>query len=368
MAEVICPYCLQPLAAKDITFVCPKCGKPASQSFMERLRGIAPICKDPACHGAVASHRKCAMCGADLPADILEYSHYLRFSMIGLTGSGKTNFLTTMIHELLHSPNTPWVIQAMNSNTKQLYEMNEHDLYKTHVPVAATAANSEPIPQQWRLRDISNPKSKNVPTSSLTIFDGAGESQENITDGMSNYIKASKALVILVDPMSFLDFRGQIDEDVYQWSHTADKRDEDSLYLISQVTDFIRRSCRMRTSARIDRNVAIVLTKIDAIWDLLGESATVTQPSPHLAARGFSLSDANAVNDEMRSFLLQYGGGSFYNALQANFNMDKLRFFGVSAFGQVPIGSNKLGKVIPHRVLDPLIWMLNQEGIVQTVK
>ena len=116
-SDVLCPYCLEELRASDVKMTCPLCGTLAEQSRVEMIMGKLPKCKQPGCHKSPASDRTCKYCSSKLPSDILDYEKYLRFSILGVSGSGKTTFLTTMLHELRHSPNSPWVIAPMDADT-----------------------------------------------------------------------------------------------------------------------------------------------------------------------------------------------------------------------------------------------------------
>ena len=96
-------------------------------------------------------------------------------------------------------------------------------------------------------------------------------------------------------------------------------------------------------------------------------NAVVMHPSPHLSKKGFDKLDSDAVDAEIRDWLESKGETSFLDAIDTNFKRNRVRFFGVSSFGQPPTGNGQLGKVVPHRVLDPLMWMLSKEGIVPTL-
>jgi len=86
-----------------------------------------------------------------------------------------------------------------------------------------------------------------------------------------------------------------------------------------------------------------------------------------MSQKGFVKADADEVNMEIKDWLINQGETAFVDALETSFRPGKVSFFGVSSFGQPPMGGNQLGKIMPHRVLDPLFWMLAKEGIVPTV-
>ncbi len=365
VSEVLCPYCLKELRSQDLRMVCSSCGAPAVPTKAELLLKKTPKCSRTGCTG-YASERICSYCNAALPPDIMSYSKYLRFSILGITGSGKTNFLTTMLHELRHSPDSYLVPSPMDELTKAMFEENDGIIYTMHEPVPATPAGTMPPPQLWRLKDKNKMTGLFIPSYSLTIFDGAGEDIEHIDPVVSRYINESKVLVILIDPLALPGVASTIEEDILNWSTTADHVNDASAKMVDGIADYVRNNCGLPPGKLINRDVAVVFTKIDTVRESFG-SAVVMNPSPHLAKKGFDKADANAVDAEIRDWLLSKGETSFLDAIDTNFKSNRVRFFGVSSFGQPPTGNSQLGKVMPHRVLDPLLWMLSKEGIIPVV-
>lgn len=364
-SDVLCPYCLEELRSKDLKMVCNICGTTATPTKIETMMKKIPKCKEPGCRG-FASAKQCIHCGSNLPADILDYEKYLRFSILGITGAGKTNFLTTMLHELRHTAGCPWIIAPMDSLTTAIFQENDKAIYERREPVAATAAGSNPPPQLWRIKDKNRMTNSTIPSYSMTIFDGAGEDCTHIDPVISRYINGSKTLIILIDPLALPNISSHIPANILNWSTTASHDADASTDMVDGLANYIRESCGIAPGKLINRDVAVVFTKIDAVKDTFG-SAVVMQPSPHMARKGFVKSDADAVDAEIRDWLESQGEFPFLDAIETNFKKDCVRFFGVSSFGQPPTGNYQLGKVMPHRVLDPLIWMLSKEGIVPTI-
>lgn len=205
-----------------------------------------------------------------------------------------------------------------------------------------------------------------IPTYSLTIFDGAGEDCTKLDPAISRYINGSKALIILVDPLSLPHVARRINPKILQWSSTTEHDSDASANMVDNLANYIRQSCGIPSGKLIDRDIAVVFTKIDAVKDSFG-SATVMQPSPHMAQKAFIQADADAVNAEIRDWLDMEGETAFLNAIDTTFKKNKVRFFGISSFGQPPTGDRQLARVIPHRVLDPLLWMLSKENMIPTV-
>ena len=362
-SNVLCPYCLHELRSGDVTLSCPLCGQEALQTKTEQLLHKAPRCKSKSCHDHPATVCTCRSCSATLPADIFDYARYLCFSILGITGAGKSNFLTVMLHELRNAPGVPWVLSPMDTATMQHFQEYDQAVYKRQEPVPQTIPGAPPEPQQWKVKDKSRMSGSRIPTYSLTIFDGAGEDCERIDPAISRYINGSKTLFILIDPLALPGIAANISADILSCSTTARHHISASADMVEGLANYIRSSCGISPGKLIDRDVAVVFTKIDAVRESFGNT-TVMQPSPHLRKGGFDKADADAVDAEIRDWLEQAGETIFLNAIDTNFRRGKVRFFGVSSFGHPPTGIGQLGKVIPHRVLDPILWMLSKENIV----
>ena len=135
--------------------------------------------------------------------------------------------------------------------------------------------------------------------------------------------------------------------------------------MVNSLANYIRRNCNIPPGKRIDRHAAVVLTKLDALTEMLNgfsSGATILKESPHVQNRGFVDSDSKMVDLEIRDWLTRQGETAFLGAIDANFK--NVRVFGVSSFGRPPDARKRLARVRPHRVLDPLMWMLAGEGIV----
>lgn len=365
-SDVLCPYCLEELRSADVEYVCPLCGTAVPQTKMDIVLRKLPKCTQPGCHNHPATERRCRFCSSKLPSDILDYQKYLRFSILGITGAGKTNFLTTMLHELRHTVDSPWVISPMDNATTVQYQENDRAVYERQEPVAANPAGMAPQPQQWKVKDKNKMTTSKIATYSLTIFDGAGEDCERIDPAISRYINGSKTLIILIDPLALPNVAKTISPNILQWSTTAEHSANASADMVDGLATYIRNSCGMMPGKLIDRDVAVVFTKIDTVKDSFGNS-TVMQPSPHMTRKAFVKADADAVDAEIRDWLIRAGETIFLDAIDTNFRRGKVRFFGVSSFGHPPTGNGQLGKVIPHRVLDPMLWMLSKENMIPEV-
>ena len=364
--KIICPYCLEELTDDDLVVTCPICHKADNVIRTGNMFKVEYRCRRPECHYSLANNIHCGKCSHPLPPDIMTYRKYLRFAIIGITGSGKTNFLTTMLYELDNALDFPLVISPLNKDTESFYSKNKGLVYNQCVPVNASPPGMPPQPLQWCITDRVKMTLNRHPAYSLTIFDGAGEDMKNIDDTISRYISGSKSLIILIDPLIFEEVQKMVPSEILRWSITANHQPDASRQLVNELYSYISRSTGMPAGAEIDKDVAFVFTKIDTMRDVFG-SAVVMQPSPHLAKGGFDQTDSDAVDAEIRDWMYRMDK-PFMNQLESKFNKKRIRFFGISSFGNPPMGEHRLGKVVPHRVLDPLMWMLAKENIIPTIK
>ena len=365
MADIVCPYCLTRVNGGNLKYICGDCGQEVKISALERIGGRPPKCKNAKCRKMHPVEKHCPTCSAKLPAAILDYSEYLRFSILGISGAGKSNFLTTMLHEAKKA-SIPWVFTPMDDDTKSAFRDNEDAIYYMGEPVEATPPGTPPMPMQWCVQDKTKMTSTRIPSYSLTIFDGAGEDQERIDPTISRYISGSNSLIILIDPLALYGVQRLVDKNILDWSSPRRHQDEASADLVTGLANYIRTNKGLKIGSLLDMDVAIVFTKLDAVMKSFG-SSTVTQPSPHAARKAFVKSDSDAVDMEIRDWLMRQGENGFIDAVDVNFSAKRVKYFGVSSFGQPPRGQNMLGQVVPHRVLDPLMWMLSKEKIVPTV-
>lgn len=363
MSDILCPYCFEKVTTKTAYFECTGCNSKLIMPLGVK-NGKLPKC--PKCKGSAVKRvvLKCGACSNEFPNDIFQYKKYIPFSIVGLSGSGKTNYITTMIQELKTS-RCGFDVSAMNSATNNRFLEEKNSIYKELKPSEGTNSG-EIIPYQWRIRKPG--KMSRLESYCMTIFDGAGEDQTQMMDSdVASYIAASKYVIFLVDPMSLYKVKQTVqDKDVLEWSLPEGKVEEDddsdaSINLAQDMASYIRQAANLKVTRKIEIPIAICFTKIDLLLDQFGQQQ-ITKPSPHTRERKFKTGDANLVNDEIRQYLEQVGEGPFLDSIDMNFK--NAHFFGVSSFGNVPIGEKQLNTVEPHRVLDPLMWIFAQEKII----
>jgi len=359
MFYMVCPYCFKTLRWNDLKRICPVCNKEVFPSAADVLLKRSPMCRRQGCRN-VANKQACRYCNNELPPNIMDFEKDIRFSLLGTTGSGKSTFLTTMLHELRNLPDSQLSISPMNDLTNKIFRENDRILYEMKKPIDCTLSGVSPPPLLWKIKKM---KGRKISSRPMTIFDISGCDCEHIDHIISRHIVNSKFLVIVIDPLSLPGVAENISLDILRMSLYSNNVAD---YMVDNIIHYIRECFCISPGKLINQDIAVVLTKIDVVKDSFG-TATVMQPSPHLVKKGFVTDDADAVDAEVRNWLAVNGGATVLNAIETNFLKKCVRFFGVSSFGQPPIGDGILGQIMPHRVLDPLMWMLSKEKIVPVI-
>lgn len=374
--ETNCPYCLRKITLGDLKFFCvdeEDNKHEVSLSLMDRFFKRLPVCQRRFCknHGLTVREVTCRHCGETLPAQMLFHDKYLSFCAVGVAGAGKSSYVTTVIHEL-RSSDFPLVLQAMDTETTETALLNEKLVYESRNCLTGTTSGVAPRPQFWTILDNTE-LSQKIPTYSMTVYDGAGEDCEKIgytpTDAkISRYISGAGTLLIMFDPLILSSVQNEVPPDVLYSSIAHERKESAPTNMVSManaLVNYVKQSLNIAPGQRIEAPAAVVLTKLDALRDTVNGFApdsTINRESPHLKRKGFVDADSKMVDLEIRDWLIRQGEIAFLNTIDANFQ--NVRVFGVSSFGNPPDKNKRLARIRPHRVLDPIMWMLANERII----
>lgn len=369
MAKFTCPYCMNEYDKKEVLYVCPDCGIASVPKFLER----EPIkCKTPDCTGR-ATLRKCPKCGEVIPKTALETPN-LPFSIIGVTNSGKTNYITVMLHELGRAPGLKLALGAQTMETRDHQNENYLNIYEQHRKPASTestAVGGRFLPQIWYIKNLQKKHGDIVPTYTFTIFDGAGEDCEHRLDPSSTecrYINASKAIILVLDPLILANIRkgGIVDPTVMQNSLSGSEGEyKNAVDVVNSVASYVKAAQGIRSDKKLTIPVAVVLTKFDTILNhhAFAANALVKRPSLTMSDGQVNMGEIQQIDEEIKTWLCEIGESSFIDAVSSNFK--EFCFFGTSSYGAPPKDKDTLcDDIRPHRVLDPVLWLFKKAGFV----
>ena len=365
MFDFTCPFCLNTYAKSKVKSVCPTCEKETKRTALMRMMQGSIPCKTPGCFGT-AYIWQCPACGESIPQDALQTPN-LPFSIVGVSGAGKTNFITVMLHELGRNAGLRLALGHQTNETKDHQAEMVKTIYEYHEAPPSTDRITRP--QIWLIRNLQRRRGADVPTYTFTIFDGAGEAQEEIDPSSTEcrYINSSKAIIITLDPLVLPSIKrgGIVDPDVLEHSRAGEVEEKNASDVVNGIVNYIKSARRIRSSKMLDIPVAVVLTKIDTVLShpAFGKQAIIQNSSLTIRNGKVDETEMKQVDYEIRNWLMQIGEESFINTLDANFK--EYMFFGVSSLGAPPVDNTTFpDEIKPHRILDPILWLFKHEKFI----
>jgi len=377
--QILCPFCFTPFDEGELKYVCLDCGQETiakNATSRELKKGIN--CKTASCHQRLVHTKKCPICNETLPDALFDTTN-LPFSLIGSSGSGKTNYITVLLNELSRrTRNLKLSLEAQNHETLTSYEDNRRIVYDDRMSLPATTPMSE-RPSIWTVKNSNRRVMGNPLSYVLNIFDGAGETHNNLLSESAQrdarYIEHSKAVIFVIDPLRFSGLRSlanRIDPNNYKNSSALRTESNNSVTVIQNTAKLIRKALRLKSNAPIDMFVAIVIAKMDLFLDSEFSGTKFAQETPHPNLGCFDMQDCLAIDKELTNWLIDNDEQEFITALEQNFRFTqegllkkkKCFLFGTSAFGSAPDSHGSLPTIHPHRVLDPILWLLAQQDFI----
>jgi len=116
--------------------------------------------------------------------------------------------------------------------------------------------------------------------------------------------------------------------------------------------------------AKIDKPVAIVLTKLDMLWPLLPPDSVLRAPAR--STTYFDSEESAEIQAQVTGRLGDWGAPEIDRIVRKNYA--RSRYFAVSSLGAAPAAGNSAPDqgIHPYRVTDPFMWLLNQFNFIQS--
>lgn len=313
--------------------------------------------------------RACPDCHTPLPANFGGSKSPL-IAMVGAKGTGKTVYLTVLANALRTSLRRRFDADVrlagdgqgasgspshwLEGNVRQIF--TDRALFPTTMP--AIEGRREPLVFEWRWEQRVAGIGSRYRTSYLSFYDTAGEdlATQEKTHYLS-YLRAADALIVLLDPFMLPQARQRI-----YLPPSAIASTEDTDGVLGKVTNSLRASKGVRPERKIQIPVAVAFAKIDAFFGLLGSDHPLVRTPP--ADGGYDDNAGEATHEEIRALLHEWGADGVDTLLRHSYA--NFRYFAVSALGGPPDydSGTITGGVHPHRVDEPLVWLLSQFGVV----
>jgi hypothetical protein len=336
------------LERKNVSVTCPECGGPARR-------------------------RACPICHTAVPDSFVDTES----PMLGIAGSkssGKTVLMTVLTKQLRENigkrfgaavrfaTDNPDGFDGVGQYTK---DREDNMFVDGKLPTGTLQNRAErrrPVVMMWQAEMPGRFGSPRLKSTTLSFMDSAGEDFNKLDEVHSlHYLTVCDGLMVTLDPFALPGARASV---TLPQRAVQKSSESNPLQAIEWLTDVLRAGHGVKQGKRIKVPLAVIFTKIDAFFPTLSPGNPVMTPSGSSAA--YSELDGQNVHEHMRALLHQWDADEIDLFLHLNYA--NFRFFGVSALGAQPSYAEDrvaAGGVRPHRVEDPILWLLAKEGSVK---
>ena len=397
----ICPYCFEKHPLSAVQFRCtnrrckdfddvemtryengdltmPKKGKKAFTGPSKGAFKVAPSAKCPEC-GNVTYKHICPSCHNELPESSLDGTDMI-ISVVGSRATGKSHFVGVVIKELIERISVKFggSMEGFADSYARWESGFYNHLYVDNRKLELTKSSLQnvnngayrPLIFKLKLRRKGMLR-ESIDSFTFVFFDTAGEdlNDQDTMSTVNKYICKSAGIIFLLDPMQIPTVVSQLDDSVVErasairWQQAA--RSDD---IMTRVSNLIRNDRGLPDNKKIDIPVAAVFSKFDAIQSIVPSDCTVHSPSPHCDEKCFDLADWHNVNGEIEGLLRAWNATAFISQLETNYTT--YSYFAVSALGlnNNPTKDGRIARPRPHRIEDPLLWLLKENGVIKPGK
>lgn len=392
--DLICPHCWKSFERDNLLFISqhpsllgdPLLGEFEHRRFHPRVYNAKGQPLDA--EGVAVSDTACPHCHLRLPGTLVDLPSFY-CSIIGAPSSGKSYFLTGMLHQLkrilpesfestLLDPD-PQLNQIINGYERLIFMAIERDKVVMLPKTQQTGSDfsdqillngirtdlPKPFVFEYRPRDAEN-------GMNLVFYDNAGEQFQPGADVLINpatqHLARSNALIFLFDPINDAMMRPICDTSDPQVTESAKVSDQSVLF--SEMIHRIRRHRNMEAREVCDIPLVIVLGKYDAWMQAFPKELRKLSPLVRNQETGEAALDRTRLLDisfAAREFMMAHVP-ELVSAAEAFFR--EVYFLPSSNFGVPAKRANSGGigvvpsEINPIWVEVPLLLLLSLYGIL----
>lgn len=300
----------------------------------------------------------CPECHSDLPQRFTQ-APSRSLALIGTKSSGKTHYIAVTLTELERriAPAFAGSFTTLDDHTRNRIDSELYPrLFQSGQVLDATAGMAGNA--QVR-RPLVSRVTLGGRASNLVFFDAAGEDlgRVDLMQVEGRYITESDGLVLMLDPLQVPRLR-----DLLGGRFELPAMTVDAYTQLGTLVGLLREARAIPARKKIDVPIAVAISKLDTLRDVLGESHPIFATQTH--AGRYDRERSHDLSQAMRAEAVEWLGPRLDALLREEF--ETYAFFGVSALGENPRNGVLGNGVAPFRVEDPLLWLLDSWGGVPT--
>lgn len=357
--NIVCPHCWKNFAKESVCYISTHpdlIGDPIAGEFEQR-RFLPTVYHSNGlpldARGMPCTDMACPHCHLRIPGSIVDLDSFY-FSIAGAPSSGKSYFLTSMVHDLRKSMQLrdysfydvdPVINRVLNGYEDTIFmaldQNNVVSLPKTQQigndfsnQIVKDGISFElPKPFIFRIQSLI-PGSSNV-DHNLVFYDNAGEhfqpGAETIANPATIHLAHSDGIIFLFDPLNDANMRKECDQRDPQAEIRAKVSDQTTLF--AEMVNRIRRHCNLTSAKTSDIPLIIAIGKYDAWRNMLPkniESLKVFRENKDDFSSEIDMNVILDVSFALREMMLETAPALVTQA-EAFFN--KVYFVPISSFG-----------------------------------
>src|SRR5579884_1043848 len=311
------------------------------------------------------AHRRCPFCNYFLPSNI-ERVRNLYIAIVGDTAAGKSHFIAAMIDQIkqgkLQSADTFVRFRCLTPEVEEYYEDNYFKpLFGLKQSLPPTQLNEDIPPLIYEL-DIKASHGRPARAVNIILYDTGGGNYVLQQRAMiySRHMLHADAMIFLADSMKMPEIFSRLPLQIQKNISVSPRSVTSSL---DSVIDALERFRGLSAgSRRLSIPIAITLSKSDLLKYLRAASKQYCFMRNPSYGGGIDLDDVEAVDEDVRDLLSDFGEHAF---LQATNAFSCAKFFASSATGHAPNDQGIFSAIHPIRCLDPLLWALYELQVIR---
>jgi hypothetical protein len=386
-----CPFCFQRIDPSHLWYQClgrgnTECKKETDEKRQQLTKStretyptfrppekVSGPARCPEC-GGKTNLRACPECHTALPSDFAD-SKSPMIGLVGSKGSGKTVLMTVLVKQLKDVVGKRYdaAIRLATDNPDGHQGLSDYQakreapLYKDRklpLPTSvleARGGHAAPLLLRWQ-QETTWLGRASVRSTLLSFVDTAGEDLNDVSTALTlQYLSICDGLIVVLDPFALPGARARL-----HLPDAAINVDDDApLDVVNNITEMLKVEHNVKKRKKISIPVAVVFTKIDAFFPMLDRGNPLMSATPPVPA--YDNADGQAIHEHMLALMHEWNAQDIDTHMRLNYTVS--RYFGVSALGAEPNYEDNTvaaGGVRPHRVEDPVLWLLSKSGTVRS--